>query len=151
MTAETIANSHKTTERQQKQKWQGRRQQKECQQHHRHHQRQRDRRPSMTASPGCLAMRTKKVKKWAVHEENNILYCIGLLEQPSQEKNYCTGTTSPTNQPRTDLFLCTPRVPFCLSFNGQQGPPLSGLSGHQQQQELQEKQGSQQHKECQHQ
>ncbi len=26
-------------------------------------------------------------------------------------------------------FKCTPRFPICLSFNSQQGPPVSGLSG----------------------
>ncbi len=40
---------------------------------------------------------------------------------------YCTGSTSPTNQPRTP-FICTPRVPICLSFNSQQGAtPLWSL------------------------
>jgi hypothetical protein len=33
-----------------------------------------------------------------------------------------------TNKGRT-LFICTPWVPSCLSFNSQQGPALSGLSG----------------------
>ncbi len=33
-----------------------------------------------------------------------------------------------TYQGRTTV-ICTPWVPICLSFNSQQGPPLSGLSG----------------------
>jgi hypothetical protein len=61
------------------------------------------------------------------------------------EKIFCTGTTwaakagqrslfvlawqaQRTNQRRT-LFLCTLGVPICPSFNSQQGPPLSSLSG----------------------
>ncbi len=37
--------------------------------------------------------------------------------------------TQQTHQGKTP-FICTPRVPICLSFNGQQGPPFSSISGH---------------------
>ncbi len=51
-------------------------------------------------------------------EEKNILYWP-TIEQPRQKnKIYCTGTTSPTNQPRKDPFHLSSCSP--LSFNSQQ-------------------------------
>jgi hypothetical protein len=46
-----------------------------------------------------------------------------------QEKNLLSQSRQAqrTNQGRA-LFICTPSVPICLSFNSQQGPPLSCLS-----------------------
>ncbi len=46
-----------------------------------------------------------------------------------RSKISCTGTTSPTNQPRKDPFIGTLWVPSHLRFNRRQGPPLSCLSG----------------------
>ncbi len=53
---------------------------------------------------------------------------MGRLEPPRQEKISCTGTTSPAIQPRKDPFYIYSLSPH-LSFNIQQGPLLSGLSG----------------------
>jgi hypothetical protein len=53
-----------------------------------------------------------------------------------EEKIFCTGPTRaakavqnlPARRAQRTPFICTPWVPICLSFNSQQGPPLSSLS-----------------------
>jgi hypothetical protein len=74
----------------------------------------------------CWAMGTNKVKMCAVRK---ILFCTELT---SQDKNLLYGHDEP-NEPTKEggggPFICTSRVPICLSFkfNSHQGPPLSGL------------------------
>ncbi len=68
-------------------------------------------------------------KMW--HEKNNILhtvYCTGLTRaaKAGQISILQAQRAQRTNQGRGPFTL---RVPICLSFNSQQGPPLSGLSG----------------------
>ncbi len=90
-------------------------------------QRHRDRQSSTTACPGCWATGTNKVKKCAVRK---IIFCTGLTRaaKAGQKSIVPARKAQRTNQGMTS-FICTPRVPVCLSFDSQQGPPLSGLSG----------------------
>ncbi len=89
--------------------------------------RQRDRQPTTTstACPGCWthwAMGTKNLKKsvrWGKQ-----YFVLGWLVQPRQDKILFYWGAQQTNQGWTP-FIFTPRVPLCLSFNSQQGPPLS--------------------------
>ncbi len=85
-------------------------------------QRHGDRRPSTTACPGCWAIGTNIVKKYAVRK---IMLVLGWLEQPRQDKSLLYRHDK-ANEPTKEELWC---VPICLSFNSQQGPPLSGLSG----------------------
>jgi hypothetical protein len=57
------------------------------------------RRPG-TAWLGCWAMGTLKVKKY----RRGKIFWLGCQEGI---KSSCTGTTSPTNQPRKDPLICT--------------------------------------------
>ncbi len=59
--------------------------------------------------PGCWAMETTKSEK-VCGEVNNILYWAGQINQ-GRTKNYCTGTSSPTNKPRKDPFHVYPKSP----------------------------------------
>ncbi len=57
-------------------------------------------------------------------------YCVlGRLEQPRQDKNLFKSPTNERNEPWKDLFHLYSLSPHSLSFNSQQGPPLSSLSG----------------------
>ncbi len=93
--------------------------------HTRYDQRLRDRRPSTAACPACWAMGTKELKLCTARKKR-FLYWADKGSQ-DRTKISCTGTTSPTNQPRKDLFYCPLWVPIHLSFNSQQGPPLVSL------------------------
>jgi hypothetical protein len=57
-------------------------------------------------------------------EEKNILYWA--LEQPRQNKNLCTDTTSPTKQPRKDpfhLYSLRPNLPSVSTASRGGGHP----------------------------
>ncbi len=75
--------------------------------------------------PRCLAMGTNKVKKCAVWK---IIFCTWLTRATKAGKKiYCTGTTSPTNQPRKDTFhMCSksPHLPQFQSSSQQLATPL---------------------------
>ncbi len=72
-------------------------------------------------------MWTNKVKKCAVRK---IIFCSGLTRaaKAGQKSIVPARQTQRTNQGRIP-YICTPRVPIHLSFNSQQGQPLSNLSG----------------------
>ncbi len=64
----------------------------------------RDWRPCSTACPGCWAGRWEHINWQMVYgEEKNIFYWADHSSQGGI-KVFCTGTTSPTNQPRKDPF-----------------------------------------------
>jgi hypothetical protein len=67
----------------------------------------------------CWAMGTNKVRK-----------CAELPREAKERQKSISQSRQAeiTDQERTP-FICTPRVPICLSFNSEQGLPLSGLSG----------------------
>ncbi len=62
------------------------------------------------------------------------IFCTGSTRAAKAGQQICcTGTGSPSNQPRKNSFhihVCTPWVPICHSFKSQQGSPLSSLSEH---------------------
>ncbi len=70
--------------------------------------------------PAKVAGRWGRIN-WNSVRWGNKYFVLGSPEQPRQR-----------NQPRKDPFpfICTLWVPIHLSFNGQQGPSLSGLSGY---------------------
>jgi hypothetical protein len=55
-----------------------------------------------------------------------IIFCTGLTRavKAVQKALVPAGRAQRTNQRRTHVIY-TPRVPICLSLNGQQGPPLA--------------------------
>jgi len=58
------------------------------------------------------------------------IFCTWLIKKQRADKNFLYSM-SPTNQPRKEPIIYSAWVPICLSFisfNSQQGPPLSGLS-----------------------
>jgi len=89
--------------------------------------RHRDRRSSTPAYPGCWAMGTFKVKNCTVRK---IIFCIGLTRaaKTGQKSIVPARRVQRANQGRIH-FCCTLWVPIHLSFNSQQGPPVSSLSG----------------------
>ncbi len=92
-----------------------------------HCQIHRDRRPNTPACSGCWAMETNKVKKCTVRK---IIFCTGLTRAAKAGRNSIVPArrVQRTNQGRTP-FICTLWVPIHLSFNSQQGPLFSSLSG----------------------
>jgi hypothetical protein len=75
----------------------------------------------------CTVFKVHVQKNWKKKWRKEY-FVLGRLEQPSSEQKIsCTGKTSPSNHPRT-LSICTLWVPIHLSFNSQQGPPLSSFS-----------------------
>ncbi len=85
-----------------------------------------DRRAGAAACRACCAMGQRNwnsVRWW------KFFYLAYLGSQGIIEIS-CTGTTSPTNQPRKNHFhlsSLSPQLLIHLSFNSQQGPPLSSL------------------------
>ncbi len=69
----------------------------------------RDRWPSTAACSACWAIGQRN---WIAYGEEKLYFVLGWLEQPRLNKNHFTIW-----------------VPIHLSFNSQQGPPLSGISG----------------------
>jgi hypothetical protein len=53
-----------------------------------------------------------------------ILFCTGSTRAAKAGQNLLYRHGGPTNQQEKTPFICTPRVPICLSFNIEQGPPL---------------------------
>jgi hypothetical protein len=88
----------------------------------------RDRRPSKAACPVCGAIETRKLKKCSVRKT---IFCTGPTRAAkARKKIFCIGRRSLRNQPRKNpLHLHSLSPQFHLSFNSQQGPPLSSLSG----------------------
>ncbi len=68
--------------------------------------------------PAQVAGRWGLISEKVCDEDNNILYWADYSSQ-GRTKNFWTGTTSPTNQPRKDPFHMYSRLPLCLSFNSQ--------------------------------
>ncbi len=72
-------------------------------------------------------MGTNEYKYYTVMKK---YFLLGELEQPRQNENLLWRHDKPdVHQGRTP-FICTLWVPIHLSFNSQQGPPLSSLSGY---------------------
>ncbi len=74
--------------------------------------------------------------KWSeiVCSEEKKYFVLDRLEQQAGQKSLVPARGDlQTNQRRTP-FICTPWVPICRSFNSQQGPPHSNLSGFTKQQ-----------------
>jgi hypothetical protein len=75
--------------------------------------------------PDCWAMGTNKVKKCAVRK---IIFCMGRLEQPRQDKNLLyryDESSEPTKDP-FHLYSVSPHSP---QFQQSARAPLSSLSG----------------------
>ncbi len=88
----------------------------------------RDRRPSTTACQACWAMGTNEWNSLCQGKKYNAL---GRQQQPRQDKNLFYTHDKPnelTNQGRAPFSFVLFEVPIYLSFDGQQGPPLSSLS-----------------------
>jgi hypothetical protein len=64
----------------------------------------RDRRPSTTACPGCRAMGTKKLKKFAVRK---IIFCTGLTRAANANQNlqYTSDKCDSKNVMEEDHFF----------------------------------------------
>ncbi len=71
-------------------------------------------------------MGTTKVKKCALRKK---ICCTGLTRAVKARQKCLVPARKAqrTNQGRNS-FICATKVPICLSFNSQQGPPLYGLS-----------------------
>ncbi len=74
--------------------------------------------------PGCWVTGTNKSEKACV-EETNIL-CWDEQSNRGGTKIYCSGTTSPTHQPRKGplSFVVLPESPFALVSTVKRGHPL---------------------------
>ncbi len=58
------------------------------------------------------------------------IFCGPTRAAKARQKSLVPATRALwTNQGRRASFICTPWVPICLSFSGQQGPPHSSVSG----------------------
>ncbi len=80
-----------------------------------------------TACPVCLTMGANKVKNRAARK---IIICTGLTRAAKAgHKSIVLARQAQQNSQGRTPVICIPRVPICRSFNSQQGPPLSGLSG----------------------
>ncbi len=95
-------------------------------------QKHKDRRFGTTACPACWGMGTHKVKNCVAMKKYCVLTCILpiLVVQPRQDKNLLYMHAEP-NKPTKKWALSYVQYslsPICLSFNSQQGPPLSSLS-----------------------
>ncbi len=91
----------------------------------------RDRRPNTAACPAYWTVWTKKQRNWnSVRWGKNILYGTGPNRSSQGRKKTLVPKrqAKQTNQWRTSL-ICSLWVPIHCSFNSQQGPPLSCLSG----------------------
>ncbi len=60
-----------------------------------------------------------------------IIFCSGLTNAAKAGQNsFVPARQAQRTSQRKTPFMCTQRVPICLSINSHQGPPLSDISGH---------------------
>ncbi len=78
----------------------------------------RDRRPCTTASQ--VAGRCRHIN-WNSVQRGKKYFVLGWVEQPRQNKVSCTGTMSPTNQPRKDPVHLYSLSPHSLQFQQSAG------------------------------
>ncbi len=95
-----------------------------------------DQRQSCPETGEAVRLPVQLAGRWGQMKWNRVrwgkiyIFCTGPTRAAKAEQKSLvpTGPAERINQERAP-FICTLSVPFSLSFNSQQGPPLSSLSG----------------------